>query len=95
MSSGFWLWAVPGALLALALLGLASIGMFVLPFALVALWLVARRAPRREAFGLLAGIGVTLGAIGLLQLGEPGMWWWLCAGAAFLLMSLSLRTWSI
>ncbi|HEY7629936.1 MAG TPA: hypothetical protein VH817_04510 [Thermoleophilaceae bacterium] len=68
MRSGFWLWAVPGALLALALLGLASIGMFVLPFALVALWAAWRWAPGRDAVGLLAGVAVTVGAIAIHQL---------------------------
>jgi hypothetical protein len=71
---GFWLWALPGALLMLMLVAAASIGIFVLPFALVAFWRVSRSARGRDlrgsTLGVLAGAGITIIAIGLLHVGE-------------------------
>ena len=66
---GFWLWAVPGALLALSVLGILTIGLFVLPFALASVWVAQRLAPRGSRLGLLAGAGLlvlTLVVIGTL-----------------------------
>ena len=43
MQSGWgWRWFGAGILLAFSLVSVLSIGLFVLPFALVALWAVAR-----------------------------------------------------
>ena len=71
MSSGrgFWLWAVPGALLALSVLGILTIGIFVLPFALVSAGVAQRLAPNGSRLGLLAGAAalvLTLVVIGTL-----------------------------
>jgi hypothetical protein len=66
---GFWLWAVSGALLALSVLGILTIGIFVLPFALMSLWVAQHWAPRGSRLGLPAGAGLlvlTLVAIGTL-----------------------------
>jgi hypothetical protein len=48
-------WAVVGALWALAVLGMASIGWYVLPVALLATALMARRDSRRGLFGVALG----------------------------------------
>jgi hypothetical protein len=56
----FGAWAAVGALVALTILGALSIGVFVLPFAVLGIWLVGRRSPsRRTAFGLVSGAGLT------------------------------------
>ena len=56
----FGAWVGVGVLLTFSLFGAASIGLFVAPIALVALWAVARSSPpRRSAFGLLTGAGLT------------------------------------
>lgn len=62
-------WAAVGALWTLAILGLASIGWYVVPFALLATALVARRDGRRGVFGLAAGacaLTTTLVAVAVL-----------------------------
>jgi len=63
MSSGwrwFAAWALAGALLVFALVTGFSVGLFVLPFALLALALVAARsAGGREMFGVISGAGLT------------------------------------
>ena len=57
----FGAWLVVGAALTFSFLAGLSIGLFVLPFALVLLAVVASRSPHRpEAIGLVSGIGVTL-----------------------------------
>lgn len=48
-------WAAVGALWALSLLGLASIGWFVMPVALLATAVVARHEGRRGLFGAAVG----------------------------------------
>jgi hypothetical protein len=48
-------WAAVGVLWTLAILGLASIGWYVVPFALLATVLVARRDGRRGLLGFAAG----------------------------------------
>jgi len=80
----FWLWGLAGALLTLSLLGAASIGIFVLPFALLALWLAARtRRVWPEALGGLAGIAGVCLFIAWIQRGGGGLdsISWLVAGA--------------
>jgi hypothetical protein len=55
----FAAWAGAGALLAFSLVSAASVGLFVLPVALVSVWAIARRSPpRRTAFGLVSGAGL-------------------------------------
>jgi len=55
----FAAWAAAGALVVFSVLALPSIGLFVLPFALVACWLVARRSrDSLSALGALSGGGL-------------------------------------
>jgi hypothetical protein len=57
----FWAWTVVGAALCFSFLTGFSIGLFVLPFALLLLWLVLRGSPRwAESIGLFEGVGLTL-----------------------------------
>jgi len=57
----FGAWLAVGAAFALSFLGALSIGLFVLPFALILLAIVVRRSPHLpEASGLVSGIGVLL-----------------------------------
>jgi hypothetical protein len=67
----FAAWVGAGALVAFTLVSAASIGLFVLPFALLALWLVSRHArPRATAFGLFAGAGLVCLLIWALNAGS-------------------------
>ncbi|MCC6223304.1 MAG: hypothetical protein IT201_07400 [Thermoleophilia bacterium] len=88
-AGAFWLWALAGGLLLFTILTGASIGLFVLPAALLALALAARWAsPWPEALGLVSGLGLPCLAIGVLWAradhggGAPG---WLAAGATLTL----------
>jgi hypothetical protein len=55
----FAAWAGAGALLAFSLISAASVGLFILPFALVSAWAIVRVSPpRRTAFGLVSGAGL-------------------------------------
>jgi hypothetical protein len=55
----FAAWVGAGALLSFALVSAASVGLFVLPFALLSFWAIARAAPPgRTAFGLASGAGL-------------------------------------
>jgi hypothetical protein len=70
--SGFWLWAFAGGALSFSFVTGFSIGLFVLPFAVVALAVAARRAPYlAESIGFLTGVGGTLLAIGVIQARDP------------------------
>jgi hypothetical protein len=70
----FWLWALAGALLAFSVVGAASIGLFVLPFAVIAFVFAARAMRNRaELLGLLAGAATICLLIGLIQLGGGGL----------------------
>jgi hypothetical protein len=54
----FAAWGVSGALLGLSFLGAASMGLFIFPFALIAVFVTARRASGwPEAVGVLGGAG--------------------------------------
>jgi hypothetical protein len=56
--SAFAAWSLAGTLFVLSVLGAASIGLFILPLALIALFLAVRFCSRwPEALGLLAGAG--------------------------------------
>ena len=57
----FWAWSAVGAALCFSFLTGFSIGLFVLPFALLLLWLVLHSSPRwAESIGLFEGVGFTL-----------------------------------
>jgi hypothetical protein len=54
----FAAWAGAGFLLAFSLVSAASIGLLIVPFALLALWAILRASPPRwTAFGLVSGAG--------------------------------------
>lgn len=77
-SLGFALWAVAGAGVALGLLTAPTIGIFVLPAALVLGSLLAWRGQRWLAGpGVVAGLGLPLLYVGYLNRGGPGT---VCAG---------------
>jgi apolipoprotein N-acyltransferase len=68
----FWLWSLAGALVTFALLAAASIGIFVLPFAVLVLFFLSRRTrDRAELLGALVGAGAVCAAIAWIQR-EPG-----------------------
>ncbi len=70
-SSGFMAWAAIGTLLALSLLGAASIGLFVFPLGLPGLWLVARRVRAwPEMAGVLEGVAALSLFVGIANLGS-------------------------
>ena len=72
---GFAAWAAAGALLVFSLLAMASIGLFLLPFALVACW-VAARASRDalDLLGALSGAGLVCLAIAALDSFDSMLW---------------------
>lgn len=53
----FGAWVVAGGLLTFAILDIPGYGLFVLPVAVLAIWLVSRRARWPEVLGLVAGVG--------------------------------------
>ena len=64
----FWLWGLAGGLFTFSLIAAASIGLFVMPFALGAIWLAAasgRTWP--ESLGVLAGAASICFLIAYLQ----------------------------
>ena len=79
-----------GAAYAFGLLGFLSIGIFVLPCALLATFYLARRNPAAEFMtGILSGIGLPLLVLAFLNrttetLLQP--WPWLIAGLLFVLL---------
>jgi hypothetical protein len=79
----FGAWALAGALCSFAILGAASIGLFVLPLALVAFWLLLRRgASGLETLGAVAGAGAPCLLVAALAAGNetPDARPWLAAG---------------
>jgi formate hydrogenlyase subunit 3/multisubunit Na+/H+ antiporter MnhD subunit len=67
----FAAWAGAGVPLAFSLARALSIGLFVLPFALLALWAIFRRSPpRTTAFGLASGAGLVCLVIWALNTGS-------------------------
>lgn len=67
------MWLVLGATYALALVAAASIGLFVLPFAVVGTAFVARcRGARAGVPGLVAGLGLPLLYVAYLNRAGPG-----------------------
>ena len=68
---GFIYWAVTGFLGAGAILSLMTIGALLVPFAVLAAFLTARRySIGLETIGLIAGVGLAAVGIGLLSLGN-------------------------
>jgi hypothetical protein len=72
----FAVWALAGAFLFFALATGFSIGLFVLPFALLALWLVARRGRIwPEVLGAVAGAGVIVLLVTTQVLADQAIPW--------------------
>ena len=93
----FGAWAFVGALCSFTLLALASIGLFLLPFALLALFLVGRRGVRGpELLGLITGVGAIVILIGTLNTGDHGGLDprpWLIVGAALVAAGVVAYAW--
>jgi hypothetical protein len=91
---------VVGAAFAFGLLGILSIGLFILPCALLTTFYLARRNPSgRYMTGLLSGVGVPLLVVAFLNRNGPELvctgntcdeqlspWPWLLAGVLFVLL---------
>ena len=60
---GFALWTVAGALFTFSLLTGFSIGLFLLPLVVIALYAAVRFAPDARALGFFAGIGAIVVAL--------------------------------
>jgi hypothetical protein len=70
----FWAWSLAGALVTFSLIAAASVGLFVLPFAALALAFASRRTrSRAEMLGGLVGAGAVCLAIAWLQRGSGGL----------------------
>ena len=84
---GFGTWSVAGAIFTFSLLTGFSIGLFLLPLVVAALYLAARSAPDfRAAVGFVAGIGLTLLLVASIHNFSAG---WLIPGVAFTALSLA------
>jgi hypothetical protein len=69
----FFKWLAVGAVYSVALVGIASIGLFVLPFAVIGTALVMRRTNGKDGlFGLLSGLGIPLLYVSYLNRKGPG-----------------------
>jgi len=78
--SGFLIWNVAGALFTFSLLTGLSIGLFVLPLVVLAIWFATRLAPDvRAALGFIEGIGVILLVVASIHNAAMG---WLIPGLA-------------
>jgi hypothetical protein len=72
----FTVWTFAGTFFFFALASGFSIGLFLLPFALIALWLVARRGRIwPEVFGVAAGAGLIGLLIASMSSSEDAMPW--------------------
>ena len=72
---GFAAWIAAAALLVFSMLAMASIGLFLLPFALVACWLAARASrDALDLLGALPGAGLVCLAIAALDSFESLRW---------------------
>jgi hypothetical protein len=80
----FAAWAAAGALVVFSVLALPSIGLFVLPFALVACWLAARGSRDSvDALGALSGGGLV--CVVIVSLGGFDLVPWIAVGIVLLL----------
>jgi len=78
----FAAWVLAGALLVFSLLSAASIGLFVLPVAAIAVWLALRFGRTwPETLGIVSGVGAVCLLIALLSRDAMP---WLVAGVALL-----------
>jgi hypothetical protein len=69
----FALWLVVGTAYVVAVLGILTIGILVLPVAIIANAFAARRRPLTPAvFGLLGGLGIPLLFVGFANINGPG-----------------------
>ncbi len=87
MSASGWrwfaAWALAGALSALAFVSMFSIGLLILPFAGLAIFLTARRSPNGpEILGAVTGAGLIGLVVWLLSQGEWDATPWLVGGVA-------------
>ena len=79
----FAAWVLAGALVVFSLLGAASIGLLILPFAGLAIFLTARRSPNGpEILGAVTGAGLIGLVVWLLSQGEWDATPWLVGGVA-------------
>jgi apolipoprotein N-acyltransferase len=88
----FWLWSLAGALIAFSLIAAASVGLLVLPFAALALFLVARKTrDRAEVLGGLVGAAAVCLAIAWIQRAPGGFDAvpWLVAGIVLAVAGLA------
>jgi hypothetical protein len=68
--AGYAAWAISGLLLTIAFLALLSVGLLLLPLAVVAVVYSVRRFPGAHAVGSIAGAGMALVGIGVANLGN-------------------------
>ncbi len=69
--SAFLGWLLVGGLLGFAVLGAASVGVLALPFVVILVVMMVRaRPPSHSLLGLIAGVGVLLVFIGIINLGN-------------------------
>jgi len=69
--SAFLGWLLVGGLISFAILGAASIGLLAVPFVVILIVMMRRaRPPAHSLLGLIAGVGVMLMFIGVLNLGH-------------------------
>jgi hypothetical protein len=73
--SAFGLWVLAGAAWALTVAGVLSIGIYVLPFAVLATVVGVRRAPRQWS-GALVGVGLLVAWLAWLNRYGPGDHCW-------------------
>jgi hypothetical protein len=88
----FWAWSLAGALIAFSLIAAASVGLFVLPFAALALFFAARTTrDRAEMFGGLVGAAAISLLIAWIQRGPGGLdaGPWLVAGIVLAVAGLA------
>jgi hypothetical protein len=83
----FTLWAAAGALFAFSFVSGMSIGLLLLPAALLALFAAAHVAPHAEAAGAGAGLGAVL--VLVAAVGHPGGSW-AVAGVAVAVAAVAL-----
>lgn len=88
----FWLWSLAGALVTFSLAAAASVGFLVLPFAALALFLIAPRTRNRaEMLGGLVGAAAVCLAIAWIQRAPGGFDArpWLVAGIVLAVAGLA------
>ncbi len=71
--SSFLAWPVVGAALSFSVLALMTIGIFILPFALLGLFILLKwGGDRRSSVGLISGLGLPLLYVAFLNRDGPG-----------------------